>query len=137
MRASGFHTRGVCAEESSGRERAPDRTYQLGVRAGGTEFAPADNDAWDGYICNAYSVALTHPENSYRERFVLNMPAIEGTAREATEIAAFWNRHGPVQRAAFLSASTRTRRELGPDRPIAAYLDHLERQIHQAKKGES
>ena len=49
--------------------------------------APADNDAWDGYICNAYSVAQTDPSNLYRERFVLNMPEIEGTARQATSVA--------------------------------------------------
>jgi hypothetical protein len=66
-------------------ETPTDRTYVLGVRAGGVTGAPADNDAWDGYICNAYSVAQTDPTNLYRERFVLNMPAIEGTARDATE----------------------------------------------------
>lgn len=68
-------------------ETPTPRTYQLGVRAGGVTGAPADSDAWDGYICNAYSVAQTDPSNLYRERFVLNMPEIEDAARDATEVA--------------------------------------------------
>lgn len=75
------------AQPAQPSETPTARTYQLGVRAGGTEFAPADDDTWDGYICNAYLAALTHPEKAYRERFVLNMPEIEDAARNATEVA--------------------------------------------------
>lgn len=63
--------------------------------------------------------------------------SVPASEREAGQIAAFWNRHGPVSRTAFVSAGARTRRELGPGRPIAAYLNHLERQIRHSKEGDS
>ena len=53
---------------------------------------------------------------------------------KASLILDFWKRHGPIGRDPFLKACECTRRELGPNRPVAAYLDHLERQIAQSKK---
>jgi len=67
-------------------ETPTSRTYSVGVHIGGVTGASADDPTWDGYICNAYGAAQTDPTNLYRERFVLNMPAIEETARNATEV---------------------------------------------------
>jgi transposase InsO family protein len=53
---------------------------------------------------------------------------------EATTVLAFWQRHGPIARAPFLKACEHTKRTLGPDRPLAAYLNHLERQIIHAQQ---
>ena len=54
--------------------------------------------------------------------------------KEAMPILEFWNRFGPLQRDPFLKACEHAGRDLGPDRAIAAYLAHLERQIAQSKK---
>jgi len=67
-------------------ETPTPRTYAIGVTSGGKTGDPADNPDWDGYICNAYGGAQTDSTNLYRERFVLKMPEIEGTARNATEV---------------------------------------------------
>jgi hypothetical protein len=66
-------------------ETPTPRTYAVGVEIGGVIGAPADSDALEGYVCNAYGPARTDPTNLYRERFVLNMPEIEAAARNATE----------------------------------------------------
>ena len=60
--------------------------------------------------------------------------SVPASDKEAKTILDFWNRHGPIRRDPFLKACEGTRRDLGPSRPIAAYLDHLERQIAQSKK---
>ena len=59
---------------------------------------------------------------------------VPASGKEATVILDFWNRFGPVRRDPFLKACECTGRDLGPKRPIAAYLDHLERQIAQSNK---
>jgi hypothetical protein len=69
-------------------ETVTARTYYLGARAGGTINAPADSDEWDGWITNAYGAGVTDPTTLYNERFVLRMPEIEDTARNATEVQA-------------------------------------------------
>ena len=60
--------------------------------------------------------------------------AVPGSDKEAMPILDFWNRFGPIGRDPFLKACERAGRDLGPGRAIAAYLDHLERQIEQSKK---
>jgi len=69
-------------------ETPTSRTYALGVHIGGVIGAGADDPDWDGYVCNAYADAQTDPTNLYRERFVVRMPEIEETARNATEVQA-------------------------------------------------
>jgi hypothetical protein len=60
--------------------------------------------------------------------------AIVGRSVPDSDKEDFWNRNGPIRRDPFLKACECTRRDLGPSRPITAYLDHLERQIAQSKK---
>jgi hypothetical protein len=57
------------------------------------------------------------------------------TEREALTVLAFYRRHGPLARAAFITACARTQAALGPGRPLAAVLDHLSRQIYAEHPG--
>ena len=51
------------------------------------------------------------------------------TQREARTVLSFYRQHGPLPREPFLAACARTAKSLGHDRPLAAYLADLERQI--------
>lgn len=62
------------------------RNYYVSHHAGGVIGAPQDTDALDGWITNAYGAARTDPTNLYRQRFRLNMPVIEQTARQAVAV---------------------------------------------------
>ncbi len=55
--------------------------------------------------------------------------------REAHTVLAFYRRHGPLARAAFLAACARTHSALGEGRALSAYLDDLTRQIRAAHDG--
>lgn len=66
-------------------ESPTSRTLTVGWLAGGTTGAPADSESYVGWISNAYGGTRTDPNNLYRERFVLEMPAIEQAARQATD----------------------------------------------------
>ncbi len=55
--------------------------------------------------------------------------------REAHTVLAFYRRHGPLARAAFLAACARTQSALGEGRPLSAYLADLTRQIQAADDG--
>ena len=54
---------------------------------------------------------------------------VPDSQREARSVLTFYRLHGPLPREAFLAACERTQRALGPGRPLAAYLEHLARQI--------
>lgn len=54
------------------------------------------------------------------------MPSDE---REASEVHAFYAKRGPLPADAFRKAVARTLRDLGPRRPLSAYLKHLGRLI--------
>jgi len=60
--------------------------------------------------------------------------SVPASDKEGNVISDFWSRFGPIQRVPFLKACECTGRDLGPNRPIAAYLAHLERQIAQSNK---
>jgi hypothetical protein len=49
------------------------------------------------------------------------------TEQEAREVRSFYKKYGPLPAQPFEAAIEETRRVLGPDRPVRAYLDHLER----------
>ena len=68
-------------------ETPTPRVYFLQQRSGGVLNAPPDDEDWDGWITNAFGAARTDPNNLYRERFVVRMPEIEETARQATTIS--------------------------------------------------
>lgn len=53
--------------------------------------------------------------------------------REATLIEAFYRRSGPLPAEPFREAIDKTGRALGPNRPLKAYLGHIERLIQVAK----
>jgi len=55
--------------------------------------------------------------------------------REAHTVLAFYRRHGPLARAAFIAACARTQSALGEGRALSAYLDDLTRQIRAAHDG--
>jgi transposase InsO family protein len=61
--------------------------------------------------------------------------------REARTVLAFYRSHGPLARAAFSAACTRTGSALGQGRPLSAYLDDLTRQIraenHDTTEGDT
>ena len=63
--------------------------------------------------------------------------SVPASDQEAKVVLDFWNRFGPIQRNPFLKACECTGQDLGPNRPIAAYLNHLERQIAQSNKENS
>jgi hypothetical protein len=49
--------------------------------------------------------------------------------REAHAVLAFYRKHGPLSRDAFVAACASTKQSLGPGRALKAYLADLERQI--------
>ncbi len=53
---------------------------------------------------------------------------------EAARILAFYHRHGPLAREPFLRALQRAFAELGQQRALRTYLDHLERQLDAAAR---
>ncbi len=55
--------------------------------------------------------------------------AVPASEDEAELVLSFWKRHGPIARRPFLAACTTTERALSSGRPLAVYLQHLERQI--------
>jgi len=54
---------------------------------------------------------------------------VPATTAEAARVRAFYSRHGPLPREAFLAALERTAEAMGPKRTLANYLDDLERQM--------
>lgn len=54
---------------------------------------------------------------------------VPSSEREALTVVAFYRRHGPLARDAFVAACARTQARLGTGRPLSAWLDDLERQI--------
>ena len=60
--------------------------------------------------------------------------AVPSSEREATLIVDFYRGHGPLPREPFLHAIDRTRTALGGGRPLATYLQDLERQIEASAK---
>jgi hypothetical protein len=44
-------------------------------------------------------------------------------------VLAFYRKHGPLPRDAFEAACMRSKKNLGPGRPLKTYLADLERQI--------
>jgi hypothetical protein len=54
---------------------------------------------------------------------------VPASEREARTVLSFYRQHGPLPREPFLAACARTQKSLGHDRPLAAYLADLERQI--------
>ena len=75
-------------EPDQPQETVTSRTYYMASRAGGVLLADPDDETWDGWISNAYGGAQTDPTNLYRERFVIAMPEIEQTARDAAVVLA-------------------------------------------------
>ena len=73
-------------EPTQPQEQTTSRNYFMQSRAGGVTGAPSDDETWDGWISNAYGAAQTDPDNLYRERFVVAMPEIEKTARDASVV---------------------------------------------------
>lgn len=54
--------------------------------------------------------------------------------REALDVVAFWKKHGPLPRAPWLLACTRTRAALGQGRALSAYLTDLARHVAADKE---
>jgi hypothetical protein len=63
--------------------------------------------------------------------------SVPASKADAVRVRAFYRRHGPLPREAFLVALERTAKALGPGRPLAAYLDDLERQVSAAESSTS
>lgn len=59
--------------------------------------------------------------------------AVPASKADGERVRAFYRQHGPLPREAFLVALERTAKALGPGRPLAAYLDDLERQVSAAE----
>lgn len=62
------------------------RSYVVAHRSGGLAGAPADNEAWDGWMTNVNPNLQTDPTNLYRERLKLIIPEIEADVRDRREI---------------------------------------------------
>lgn len=54
---------------------------------------------------------------------------VPDSEHDAVAVTAFYRKHGPLPRAAFEAACARSKLHLGEGRPLAAWLDDLERQI--------
>lgn len=65
-------------------ETSTGRLYVIPYRLGGVEFAPEDNAEWDGYMTNPQESLRFPGAPVYRQRFVVRMPEIETTARDAS-----------------------------------------------------
>lgn len=74
------------AEPSDPAETPTDRTYAVGYRLGGLITSPPDDETWDGYMCNPQESLRDVGAPVYRERFVMHMPKIEETARNAASV---------------------------------------------------
>jgi hypothetical protein len=70
----------------------------------------------------------------FREIGVLVGRALPQSESDAFAVSSFYRKHGPLPRAAFLAACARTAKALGDGRPLSAYLEDLERQIHIDRK---
>ncbi len=55
--------------------------------------------------------------------------AVPGSEREARTVLDFYRKHGPLPRDGFEAACVRSKKSLGPGRPLTTYLADLERQI--------
>lgn len=53
--------------------------------------------------------------------------------RDATMIAEFWKKYGPLEKSAFLSACDAVKRSVGSRRALDTYLDHLARRIERSR----
>jgi transposase InsO family protein len=90
-------------------------------------------DQWRGQTRPNAEPGFGLPEVFAAIKAIVGRP-VPTSDKEAMPILDFWKRLGPIQRDPFLKACERAGRDLGPGRAIAAYLDHLERQIAQSKK---
>ena len=66
----------------------------------------------------------------FREIGALVGRALPQSESDAFAVSSFYRKHGPLPRTAFLAACERTAKALGDGRPLSAYLEDLERQIH-------
>jgi transposase InsO family protein len=85
-------------------------------------------DQWHGHTRPNAQPGFGLPE-VFTELASLLGRLVPDSEREARSVLAFYRLHGPLPRQAFLAACTRTANSLGQGRPLAAYLDHLKRQI--------
>lgn len=89
-------------------------------------------DRWQGRERPNAQPGFGLPE-VFRELSRLLGHRVPADEREATLIEAFYRRSGPLPREPFREAVDKTLRALGPDRPLKAYLGHIERLIRAAK----
>jgi len=85
-------------------------------------------DRWRGHERPNAQPGFGLPE-VFAELATLLGRAAPDCEREARTVLAFYRQHGPLPREPFRAACVRTRRALGQGRPLAAYLEHLERQL--------
>ncbi len=88
-------------------------------------------DRWHGHERPNAQPGFGLPE-VFAQLAILLGRLVPDSEREARSVLAFYHRHGPLPRQAFLTACARTAGALGEGRPLAAYLDHLARQINSA-----
>jgi hypothetical protein len=69
-------------------EEPTPRSYTVQYRIGGTTNAQEDDPEWDGFVTNVQPFRRVPGEPLYETRFVLKMPEIESTAREAIDVPA-------------------------------------------------
>jgi hypothetical protein len=69
-------------------ETPTPRHYYMQYRIGGTTNAIPDNDDWDGYMTNVAQVLRDPAAPVYQTRFVVRMPEIEESARDAVAVQA-------------------------------------------------
>ena len=89
-------------------------------------------DQWRGHTRPNAQPGFGLPE-VFTELASLLGRLVPNSEREARTVLAFYRQHGPLPRAAFLSACARTAHSLGQGRPLTAYLDHLARQISASR----
>jgi hypothetical protein len=75
-------------EPAAPAETPTPRHYYMQYRIGGTTNAPADDEDWDGYITNVAPVLRDEAAPVYQTRFVVRMPEIEESARDAVAVQA-------------------------------------------------
>ncbi len=90
-------------------------------------------DLWHGHERPNAQPGFGLPE-VFGELATLLGRLVPDSEREARTVLSFYRKHGPIPRQPFLAACQRTAISLGSDRPLAAYLADLERQISASSK---
>ncbi len=90
-------------------------------------------DLWRGQTRPNAQPGFGLPE-VFRELARLLERSVPIDEREATLIEAFYRQRGPLPAQPFREAIEKTRRALGPNRPLKTYLGHLDRLIRAARK---